>query len=66
MAVAQITAVIEVQFLVWELPHASGTAIKKKKKEKKCKVKTNSHFHFMEDYFVVIATTLHSLEVLSQ
>lgn len=35
MAVAQITAVIEVQFLVWELPHASGTAIKKKKKEKK-------------------------------
>lgn len=35
MAVAQITAVIEVQFLVWELPHASGTAIKKKKKKRK-------------------------------
>lgn len=35
MAVAQITAVIEVQFLVWELPHASGTAIKKKRRKEK-------------------------------
>ena len=35
LAVALVTAVMRVQSLVWELPHAQGMGPKKKKKKKK-------------------------------
>ena len=31
---AQVTAVVQVQSLAWELPHASGAAKKRKEKKK--------------------------------
>ena len=34
-AVAWVTAVAQIQYLAWELPHAVGPAIKKKKRRRR-------------------------------
>ena len=47
MIVAQVTAVLQVWFLAWDLPNATATGTEKKKKERKKKIKMVNFFGYV-------------------